>query len=85
MKKPVDPFTEAEEKFINRIVDERSRAETKFPLIFGLTATFGLVSLLYGFEKIIDQIDLLANNPWILLVVGLTLLLITGAAYRKLN
>ena len=85
MQKNIDPFTKTEEKFIKKVVDERTRVETKFPLVFGLTATFGLVSVLYGFEKIIDQIDILANNPWILLVVGLTLLLITGAAYRKLN
>lgn len=85
MKKNLIPFTDAEERFIKKIADERSIAETRFPLFFGLTATFGLVSVLYGFEKIIDKVDLLANNPWILLVVGVLLLLATGAAYRKLN
>jgi hypothetical protein len=85
MKKNLVPFTEAEERFIKKVASERQVAETRFPLIFGLTATFGLVSVLYGFEKIIDKVDLFVNNPWILLVTGIVLLLVTGAAYRKLN
>ena len=85
MKKNIVPFTDKEEAFIRKIADERHIAETRFPLVFGLTATFGLVSVLYGFEKIIDQIPLFVDNPWILLILGLGLLLITGAAYRKLN
>lgn len=80
-----DPFTQSEKQFIKKIADERKIAETKFPLLFGLTATFGLVSVLYGFEKLIDRIDIFVNNPWILLVTGVLLLLITGAAYKKLN
>ncbi len=85
MNKNLVPFTEAEERFIKKVASERQVAETRFPLIFGLTATFGLVSVLYGFEKIIDKVDLFVNNPWILLVTGIVLLLVTGAAYRKLN
>lgn len=84
-KKNFVPFTDKEEAFINKLISERTHAETRFPLLFGLTATFGLVSVLYGFEKLIDRIDLFVNHPWILLVVGIILLLITGAAYRKLN
>lgn len=85
MKKKLIPFTETEERFIKKVVDERSRVETRFPLIFGSFITFGFVSTLYGFEKIIDRIDLFANNPWILLVNGLLILFVTGAAYKKLN
>jgi hypothetical protein len=84
-KKNFVPFTDAEEKFIKKVVDERSLVETRYPLLFGLTATFGLVSVLYGFEKLIDRVELFVNNPWILLVIGVLLLLATGAAYRKLN
>lgn len=85
MKKKLAPFTEAEKRLIKKIANERSAAETRFPLFFGLTATFGLVSVLYGFEKLIDRVEVFVNNPWILLVTGVILLLITGAAYRKLN
>jgi hypothetical protein len=81
MNKNFEQLTNVEAK----IAKERSVMETRFPLMFGLMATFGLVSVLYGFEKIIDRIDLFVNNPWILLVTGVLLLLATGAAYRKLN
>jgi sensor histidine kinase regulating citrate/malate metabolism len=85
MKQNFDPIVKAEEKILQTAARRRESLAGRFPLVFGLTATFGLVSVLYGFEKIIDQIPIFVNNPWILLVVGLTLLLITGAAYRKLN
>ncbi len=84
MPKNIIPFTEAEERIAHSLHDKRETAAQKFPLFFGLAATFGLVSVLYGFEKIIDQNATLANNPWILFVLGLSILIATGAAYKKL-
>ena len=85
MAKNFIPFTDKDEKLIAKLSEKRGKAEVKFPLSFGFLATFGFVSILYGFEKLIDRIDLFANNPWILLVTGLLILVSTGAAYRKLN
>lgn len=82
---PMSRVVEVEERIIGRATKQRESAAQRFPLAFGLTATFGLVSVLYGFEKLIDKVQLFANNPWILLVTGVLLLLATGAAYRKLN
>ncbi len=62
-KKDFIPFTHAEEKLIDKMVEERVKAEAKFPLIFVLLATFGFVSVLYGFEKMIDRVDLFVNHP----------------------
>lgn len=84
-KKNIIPFTEAEEKVISRMVDKRMRAEKRFPLITALFVTFGFVATLYGFEKVIDKIDLFTQNPWILLLTGLTVLTATGTIYKKLN
>jgi hypothetical protein len=87
MKKPNEliPFTNAERKLIEKIVEKRVSAERRFPFVITLMVAFGLVSTFYGFEKIIDRIDLFANNPWILLVTGLTLLAVTGTIYKKLS
>ena len=79
------PFTEAEVRFIKKLDEKRVRAESRFPLITALFATFGFVSLLYGFEKIIDNIDFLSSNPVVLLVLGLVILGVTGTVYKKLN
>lgn len=85
MAKDFTPLTDVEAKIINNAVKQREGLAQRFPLLFGLTATFGLVSVLYGFEKLIDKVDLFVNNPWILFVFGVALLLVTGAAYKKLN
>lgn len=57
----------------------------KYPQLFALGGAFGLVSTFYGFEKLIDKVGLFENNPWILLAVGLSLLVITGSFYNKLK
>ena len=57
----------------------------KYPALFALAGTFGFVATLYGFEKLIDKIDLFVNNPWILLATGIGILLVTGAFYNKLQ
>lgn len=78
-------FTEAEIRFIKKLDKERVKAENRFPLITALVATFGFVSLLYGFEKLIDEVDFLVDNPVILLITGLVILAVTGKVYQKLN
>ncbi len=85
MKKNLVPFTKVDENLIRKVSDKRAGIEIKYPLIFGLLTTFGFVSTLYGFEKLIDKIDLFVNNPWILLATGIATLVATGAAYKKLN
>jgi hypothetical protein len=85
MPKNLVPFTQAEEKFIEKMIEKRDRAEVRFPLITALAVTFGFVSVLYGFEKMIDRVDLFVNHPWILLIIGLVILAITGSIYKKLN
>ena len=67
------------------VLKVRNTYARKYPLLFALGATFGLVSTLYGFEKLIDKVDLFVNNPWILLATGLFLLSLTGSFYNKLR
>ena len=63
----------------------RDSTFTRFPIVFSLLTTFGLVATLYGFEKVIDNIDMLNKHPEILLIVGLTTLAATGTLYKKLS
>jgi hypothetical protein len=73
-----------EERVVGGLLRRRQSAFHRFPLLFTLLATFGLVSTLYGFERLIDKIDFLSNNPFILLGVGLLTLVVTGTLYKKL-
>lgn len=85
MKKDIIPFTDIDDKLIEKAAHERETLAERFPLTFALVGTFGFVSTLYGFEKLIDSVDLFVNNPWILLVVGVITLSVTGLALRKLG
>lgn len=63
----------------------RDRVGIKFPWAFALAGGFGVVATFYGFEKLIDEVQLFVNNPWILLLTGLITLAITGSFYNKLK
>lgn len=80
-----NPLTEVIDiELLKKIDRKRENINNKFPLWSALAATFGVVSIFYGFEKIINEIPVLSNNPWILLVVGLAILIATGTTYKKL-
>ncbi len=85
MSKSIIPFTDLDDKIIEKAAKRRESVAERYPLTFALLGTFGLVSTFYGFEKIIDSVQLFVNHPWILLVFGLTVLSVTGLALRKLG
>jgi hypothetical protein len=70
---------------LHRLSETREGVFSRFPLLFTLLGTFGVVATFYGFEGIINRIDVLANHPVILLMVGLLVLIVTGTLYKKLD
>lgn len=81
----LETLSRQEDKILNLLREERQRAKERFPLPHALLATFGLACTLAGLNKIIADIDFLNNNPITMVVVGVTILLATGAAYKKLG
>jgi hypothetical protein len=69
----------------DKLTKTRNSAFKRFPLIFSLLGTFGLVSTLYGVQHIFDKIPLLANDPLLSLGVGIGILFLTGTLYKKLG
>lgn len=63
----------------------RDSAFTKFPIVLVLMSTFGLVATLYGFEKVIDEIDFFSEHPIMILITGVVTLAITGSLYKRLR
>ena len=80
-----NPLTEVVDiELLKKIDRKRENINNKFPLWSALAATFGVVSIFYGFEQLINQVPFLANNGWVLLTVGLAILIATGTTYKKL-
>jgi hypothetical protein len=73
-----------EDKVVSRLSNTRKNSFERFPLLFTLMAAFGLVATTDGFQRLITKTPFLANNPYITLVIGLIILLITGTLYKKL-
>lgn len=82
MKNQQQNIIKREEQSVRKLRDTYAN---KYPALFALAGAFGIVCTFYGFEKIIDQIELFVNNPWILLATGLITLMITGTFYNKLR
>jgi hypothetical protein len=68
-----------------KFVSYQKNAIARFPFIFLGLSSLGGVMIFYGFEKVIDQIPVLANNPLSMLLFGFVILVLTGALYRKLS
>ncbi|HET7673113.1 MAG TPA: hypothetical protein VFK11_01190 [Candidatus Saccharimonadales bacterium] len=84
-KLSLEALGHSQDKIIALLHEEQKRAKEKFPLTYALLATFGVACVFAGINRIIVKIDLLNNHPITLVVVGLAILLITGAAYKKLG
>lgn len=76
---------EKEKALVKSVGKRRKSVFERFPLVFTMLSSFGLVATFYGFERLIDKVDLFANNPWILLGTGVLTLALTGTLYKKLQ
>lgn len=85
MAKVNQTIRKTEEKLIHSVEQRRQAAFDRFPLGFTLLGAFGLVATFYGFEGLIDRVDFLSNNPWMILATGLITLAATGSLYKKLQ
>ena len=86
MKIPVDPkkVVETPKPVVDRLTRRRNSTFNRFPLLFTLLGAFGVVATFYGYERLIDKLDFLADNPFILLGIGVLTLVLTGTLYKKL-
>ena len=83
--KTPENIKKVETAVVQKFEKSKDNAYSRFPLLFTLLSAFGVVATFYGFERIIDKIPLLANNPVILLGVGVGTLIVTGTLYKKLG
>ncbi len=82
-KLSLESLNHGQEKILSLLHEEQRRAKEKFPLAYALLATFGLVATVTGFSKLIDKTEHLKEHPIILIVIGIVVLIVTGAVYNK--
>lgn len=83
-----DPIKQAEEitKEINDFVRKRGRSVFgRYPLLFSLLGTFGVVLIIHGFDGIIEKMPFLSERPALLLVIGIVILVLTGTLYKRIE
>jgi hypothetical protein len=62
----------------------RDSAFKRFPIFFSIFTAFGAASVFIGFEHWVMGIPFFANNPWVILLLGICILMFTGTLYKKL-
>ena len=67
------------------MVQMRESAFRRFPFLFIFLSTFGVAATFLGMEKIIDQVRIFQDHPYMILAAGISTLILTGALYKKLS
>ena len=82
----IDSAVDETEKKIERVVAPvRKQVLKRYPVLFLLLVTLGITATISGIERTLFQIGLFQNNPYIVLIIGLGLLVLTGTLYKKLG
>ena len=68
-----------------RVAPVRTSVLQRYPVLFSFLITFGLATTYYGFERILAQYEVLNNNPWLIMLIGVGVLTFTGTLYRKMD
>ena len=57
----------------------------RYPLTFAIVALFGVVAVSEGIKGLLEEIQILKDNPSYSLAIGLIILIVLGSVYKKLN
>lgn len=63
----------------------RTSVLTRFPIVFSLLTTFGVATTFLGFEKLVSNISFFEQHPFLMLILGISILAATGTLYKKLS
>lgn len=55
----------------------------RYPTLFLLAVTFGVTATALGTEQMLARSAFLMQRPYLLLLIGVSILILTGTAYRK--
>ncbi len=82
----VDGVVDSVERRVGSLmVPVRETAFERFPTLFTLLATLGVVATMRGLDLVLQTMPTIYNNPLLLLVCGIGILVVTGTLYKKLG
>jgi len=83
-----DPIKRIEDltKDVHEKIEKRGQSVfARYPMLFSLLGTFGLAMTLYGIEGVVEKIPFFSGRPFLILLVGIVLLVLTGSLYKRLG
>jgi len=75
----------AEAQVEKRVQPLRETVGKRYPTLFILLSTFGLIATYLAMEQILLQYNITQENPFLLLICGIGILVFTGTLYKKLG
>ena len=84
--KGVDKTVSQVERGMESVIEPMQKTVfTRFPILFTLLVTFGVVITLLALERIVVEFTYIYERPFLMLGIGLGLLTLTGTLYKKLG
>lgn len=83
-----DPLQKVEQ-IVKSVHDNTSKYTSpvlhKYPLLFAFLVIFSAVAIMNGFNTLVDNITYFNENPVVLILIGVTILALTGKLYKWLE
>jgi len=71
---------------INQLFSEKGKnVFSRYPLLFALLIVFGVTMVTQGIKDILSEITFFQNSPFVMFLIGMLILIITGTLYKKLE
>lgn len=67
------------------VMPVRNTIFKRYPVFFTLLVTFGVSATFLGIEQVLLQYELLRDQPLLILLAGITVLVFTGRLYKTLG
>lgn len=80
-----EQMTDLERRFEEMAQPMRRSVFYRFPILFTLLVTFGFTTTIVGFELVLARWLYVYERPWLVLLLGLSILVATGTLYKKLR
>lgn len=67
------------------VIPIRQSILKRFPTLFLLLVTFGFTAVVTSMEQLLIRYDFLVEKPFLILLIGIGILAVTGRLYKKLG